>query len=37
VDESDLSDFFRIYDSNGNGTLDYKEFTDIVFNRSTPS
>ena len=34
VDENDLADFFKIYDSNGNDRLDYKEFSDIVFGRS---
>jgi Ca2+-binding EF-hand superfamily protein len=34
VEESDLSQFFRIYDSNASGTLDYKEFSDIVFGRT---
>lgn len=34
VDEEDLEVFFRAYDSNGNGKLDYKEFSDIVFNRA---
>lgn len=34
VDEEDLSQFFTAYDSNGNGRLDYKEFSDIVFGRS---
>lgn len=33
VDESDLQDFFRSYDTNGTNTLDYKEFSDIVFGR----
>ena len=34
VDESDLSQFFQIYDSNGNNALDYKEFVDIVFGKA---
>lgn len=34
VDESDLEEFFRIYDSNGNGRLDYKEFSDVVFGKA---
>ncbi len=34
VDDSDLEAYFRIYDSNGSGTLDYKEFSDIVFGKS---
>ena len=34
VDESDLLRFFQIYDSNGNNSLDYKEFVDIVFGRA---
>ena len=33
VDESDLAQFFNVYDSNRSGTLDYKEFSDIVFGR----
>jgi len=33
VDESDLYDYFRIYDTNGSNSLDYKEFSDIVFGR----
>lgn len=41
VEEEDLERFFEEYDQNGNGTLDYKEFSDIVFGksqtRSTPS
>ena len=34
VEENDLANFFRQYDKNGNGTLDYKEFSDIVFNKA---
>ena len=34
VDDSDLQQFFSIYDSNGSGTLDYKEFSDIVFGKA---
>jgi Ca2+-binding EF-hand superfamily protein len=34
VDESDLAQYFRQYDSNGSGTLDYKEFSDIVFGKA---
>lgn len=34
VDDSDIADFFAVYDVNGNGKLDYKEFSDIVFGRS---
>jgi Ca2+-binding EF-hand superfamily protein len=37
VDESDLQQFFQMYDSNGNGKLDYKEFSDIVFGKSQAS
>jgi Ca2+-binding EF-hand superfamily protein len=33
VDDSDLRQFFSIYDSNGSGTLDYKEFSDVVFGK----
>jgi EF-hand domain pair len=33
VDDSDLADYFMAYDTNGNGRLDYKEFTNIVFGR----
>ena len=33
VDEEDLEQYFGAYDSNGNGKLDYKEFSDIVFGR----
>ena len=34
VDENDLEEFFRVYDSNSSGTLDYKEFSDIVFGKA---
>ena len=34
VDDSDLEQFFSMYDSNRSGTLDYKEFSDIVFGRA---
>ena len=37
VEDSDLQQFFQMYDSNGNGKLDYKEFSDIVFGKSQPS
>ena len=33
VEDTDLQQFFRIYDVNGNGTLDYKEFSDVVFGK----
>lgn len=33
VDEEDLEQFFRAYDCNGNGKLDYKEFSDVVFGK----
>ena len=33
-DDSDIADFFAAYDVNGNGKLDYKEFSDIVFRRA---
>ncbi len=34
VDESDLNQYFRAYDSNRSGTLDYKEFSDVVFGKA---
>jgi len=34
VDDSDLEEFFRVYDSNGNGRLDYKEFSDVIFSKA---
>ena len=34
VEESDLEQFFQTYDSNRSGTLDYKEFSDIVFDKA---
>ena len=34
VEPSDLEQFFSIYDTNGSGTLDYKEFSDIVFGKA---
>ncbi len=34
TDESDLWQFFQIYDSNGSNTLDYKEFVNIVFGKA---
>jgi hypothetical protein len=36
VEEEDLEVFFNIYDANRSGTLDYKEFSDVVFGRSRP-
>lgn len=36
VDEEDLEQFFQVYDANGNGRLDYKEFSDIVFAKQAP-
>jgi Ca2+-binding EF-hand superfamily protein len=36
VEEEDLEQFFNIYDANRSGTLDYKEFSDVVFGRSRP-
>ncbi len=36
VDEDDLEEFFRIYDVNNNGTLEYKEFADAVFGKKQP-
>jgi Ca2+-binding EF-hand superfamily protein len=37
ADQSDLLAFFNAYDTNGNGSLDYKEFTEIVFGRAQVS
>ena len=37
VEASDLEEYFRIYDSNNSGTLDYKEFSDIVFGKAQVS
>ena len=37
VEEEDLEAFFRIYDSNQSNSLDYKEFSDIVFGRAQPA
>ena len=34
VDENDLSRFFGMYDTNRSGTLDYKEFSDVVFGKA---
>jgi Ca2+-binding EF-hand superfamily protein len=34
VDAGELENFFRIYDTNGSGTLDYKEFSDIIFGKA---
>ena len=34
VDGGDLENFFGMYDTNRSNTLDYKEFSDIVFGRS---
>ena len=34
VDEADLGQFFAAYDANNSGTLDYKEFSDIVFGKA---
>jgi Ca2+-binding EF-hand superfamily protein len=31
VEDEDLSGFFEYYDRNGNGTLDYNEFTAVIF------
>jgi hypothetical protein len=37
VDPADLEVYFEAYDSNGSGTLDYKEFSDIVFGKAQAS
>jgi Ca2+-binding EF-hand superfamily protein len=37
VDDSDLAEFFKVYDSNGNNRIDYKEFSDIIFGRRLPN
>ena len=34
VDESDLQEFFKVYDTNTNNRIDYKEFADIVFGKA---
>lgn len=34
VQEEDLAQYFNQYDSNRSGTLDYKEFSDVVFEKS---
>jgi hypothetical protein len=34
VDESDLQEYFKVYDTNSNNRIDYKEFTDIVFGKA---
>ena len=34
VEEEDLDVFFQMYDANGNGRLDYKEFSEAVFGKS---
>ena len=36
VEDGDLGQFFQLYDSNGNGRLDYKEFSDIIFGKAQP-
>lgn len=36
VDDSDLVEFFKVYDTNGNNRIDYKEFSDIVFGKRLP-
>ena len=36
VDESDLQEFFKVYDTNQNNRIDYKEFSDIVFGKTLP-
>jgi len=33
VDSKELENYFRVYDRNGNGSLDYKEFSEIVFGK----
>jgi EF-hand domain pair len=37
VDESDLQEFFKVYDTNSNNRIDYKEFCDIVFGKALPN
>ncbi len=34
ADESDLQEFFKVYDTNSNNRIDYKEFSDIVFGKA---
>ena len=34
ADDNDLWQYFQAYDSNGSNTIDYKEFTNIVFGKS---
>ena len=34
VEEPDLNQFFNQYDINRSGTLDYKEFSDVVFGKA---
>jgi Ca2+-binding EF-hand superfamily protein len=34
VEPDDVEEFFGYYDTNGSGTLDYKEFADMVFGRT---
>jgi len=37
ADESDLQEFFKVYDTNSNNRIDYKEFSNIVFGKSVPN
>ena len=37
VDANELGQFFNVYDQNRSGTLDYKEFSDIVFGKGLSS
>ena len=34
ADESDLQEFFKVYDTNSNNRIDYKEFSNIVFGKA---
>lgn len=34
VEDEDLEGFFEYYDKNGNGTLDYNEFSNAIFGKT---